>query len=61
MGLLTIDEAAEYLKITPNVLRRWVRDGKLVGVKLGNHWRIYEDDLQAFLEAQKHKPKKPVE
>lgn len=61
MGLLTVEEAANYLKIKPNVLRRWLRAGKIPGIKLGNHWRIDEDDLKAFLEARKHKPEKPAE
>lgn len=60
MRLLTVEEAAEYLKIHPHVLRRWLREGKLPGIKLGNHWRIDESDLKAFLESQKKKSSNPA-
>lgn len=61
MGLLTVEEAAAYLRVSEYVLRRWLRAGKVPGIKLGNHWRIDEDDLKAFLDAQKYKPDEPSE
>ena len=55
MGLLTIEQAAEYLQISPHVLRRWLREGRFPGIKLGSHWRIDEKDMQAFIEKSKQK------
>jgi excisionase family DNA binding protein len=51
---LTVAEVAERLKVYPGTVKRWLRDGKLVGVSLGDRagWRISEDDLQRFLDSQ---------
>lgn len=43
--LLTIREAAELLKINAEVMRRWLRSGRVPGVKIGSDWRIRETDL----------------
>ncbi len=47
--LLTIDEVAAYLRIAPNTIYRWCRDGKLNGIKIGKEWRIARADLESFL------------
>src|SRR5262245_29138808 len=38
--LLTPEEAAEYLKIHLDSVRRLLRSGKLPGAKVGSGWRI---------------------
>ncbi len=54
MNYLTVAEVAERLKVYPGTVKRWLRDGKLVGISLGDRagWRIAEDDLQRFLHSQ---------
>lgn len=47
--LLTVDEVAEFLRIAPNTVYRWCRDGKLAGIKIGKEWRIARGDLDNFL------------
>ena len=50
--LLTVIEAAERLRLNPETIRRWLRDGRLSRVWLGSDkagWRISERDLDAFL------------
>lgn len=50
--LLTVHEAAERLRLNPETIRRWLRDGRLSGVWLGSDkagWRISEQDLDAFI------------
>ena len=56
MNYLTVDEVAECLKVYPGTVRRWLRDGKLVGVSLGDRagWRIAKDDLERFLQQQRN-------
>ncbi len=58
MGYLTVAEVAERLRVYPGTVKRWLRDGKLVGVQLGDRagWRITEEDLEAFLERQRNVP-----
>ncbi|MCQ3976530.1 MAG: excisionase [Anaerolineae bacterium] len=47
--LLTVDEVAEYLRVAPNTVYRWCRDGKLTGIKIGKEWRIARTNLDSFL------------
>jgi excisionase family DNA binding protein len=47
--LLTPEQVAERLVVTPRVVKEWLRQGKLKGVKVGKMWRVYESDLEAFL------------
>lgn len=34
--LWTVAEVAEYLRLNPETVRRWIREGRLEAVKLGN-------------------------
>ncbi len=48
--MLSPEEVAERLSVTPNTVRAWLREGTLKGVKLGNKiWRISEEELQAYI------------
>lgn len=38
--LLTIKEAANYLKATPATVTRWCREGTLPSRKFGKVWRV---------------------
>lgn len=53
MELFKVDEAAKYLRIHPEVIRRWLREGKLKGVKVGGVWRIDKEKLDAMLKKDK--------
>jgi len=48
--LLTIGQAAEYLGISLNTLRRWDESGRLVAIRKngGTHRYYYEKDLEIF-------------
>src|SRR4030067_1080260 len=48
--LLTIGQAAEYLGVSLNTLRRWDESGKLVAIKKegGTHRYYREEDLEIF-------------
>lgn len=48
--LLTKDEAAEYLTISPSTL---LRIEKLPRIRIGGSWRWDIADLNAFIEANK--------
>lgn len=48
--ILKVDEVAKILKVDPEVIRRWLRSGKLPGVKLaGDEWRVRHSDLDIFV------------
>jgi excisionase family DNA binding protein len=54
--LLTVEEVAEFLRIAPNTVYRWCRDGKLAGIKIGKEWRIARAELDSFLTRQAGPP-----
>ncbi|MFZ7131740.1 MAG: helix-turn-helix domain-containing protein [Eubacteriales bacterium] len=43
--LLTVFEVADYLRTTPTTIYRWLKQGKIRGIKIGKEWRIYESSL----------------
>ncbi len=43
--LYSQDEAAELLQISRLTLGKWLRDGRIRGVKIGRLWRIPESAL----------------
>jgi excisionase family DNA binding protein len=52
--LLTVAEVAGRLRTHPETVRRWMRDGKLRGIRLGGPklgWRVAEAELERFLAA----------
>lgn len=51
--LLTIDEAAAKLRVSPRTIEREIGDGKLTVTMIRSRPRIDEADLQAYLSAQK--------
>lgn len=54
--LLTVDEVAEILRTTPNTIYRWLRSGKMAGVKIGKEWRIHKKTLDALLSSPRVVP-----
>jgi excisionase family DNA binding protein len=51
VGWLRTDEAAEYLKVSIDTMRRWARTGVIPAAKLGNRggFRFRREDLDQFL------------
>ena len=45
------DDVALKLNVKPLTVRRWLKSGKLKGLKVGRLWRVRESDLKAFLKA----------
>ncbi len=45
-NLLTIDETAKYLSLTPETVRRLIRRGELRATKLGKVWRVPREVLR---------------
>jgi excisionase family DNA binding protein len=53
MRTYTPEQAAEVLQISLLTVRRYARQGRLKGSKVGRHWRFTEQDLTEFLEQQR--------
>lgn len=54
--LITIEEAAQYLRVCEKTLYRWLRDGKMRAYRLGRRWRFRRVDLDEWLLAQRNPP-----
>ncbi len=48
--LLRINEVAAVLRVSAFTVRRFLREGKLQGVKVGGGWRVRRSALMAFIE-----------
>lgn len=51
--LLTEDQVAEYLVVSPRTVRRLVDQGELTYIKVGKGRRIHPKDLERFVERQR--------
>ena len=47
--LLTPCDVAQRLRFSPRTILEWLRAGALPGAKIGNRWRITEQDLEQFI------------
>ena len=53
--LLTISQAAEYLKVCDKTVRRLINKKELLASKVGNSWRIKKDDIDQYLVNNQNK------
>jgi excisionase family DNA binding protein len=52
LDLLTVEEVARQLRVSPTTVRAWLVQGRLHGFKLTPKvWRIRREDFQAFITA----------
>ena len=49
--IMTAEEVASLLKVSVGAVRRWTRDGLLLGHKIGGRgdWRYLRDNVTSFL------------
>ena len=50
MKLYKLREVEQILKLSRRTLLRYISSGKLKAVKVGNGWRVSEQDLRELLE-----------
>lgn len=51
-ALLTLEEAAAYLKISPGTLKHWIAWKRIEHVKIGNRTRFRQAALDRYIAAQ---------
>ena len=49
----TLNEIAVQLKVKPNTVRMWIKNGKLKGYKLNEHWRVLGSELQKMANKER--------
>jgi excisionase family DNA binding protein len=47
--LLTIPDVADICRVSTKTVRRWIKAGDLVAIRLGNQLRIAPEDLDRFI------------
>jgi excisionase family DNA binding protein len=50
--ILTIDEVAEYLRLTPQTIYRWAQEKRIPAVKLGKEWRFRRSIIDRWFDDQ---------
>jgi len=53
MTYYTPQEVAEILKVHRRSITRWIREGRLTAVRVGQQYRISKQDLEKFLEQRR--------
>ena len=48
--VMTVGQAAEYLQVTGETIRRKARSGDIPAAKVGRHWRFRKKDLDEWLD-----------
>ena len=51
--LYTTAEVAKILQVTQRTIYEYIYSGKLKAVKIGQYWRITEENLNAFINGDK--------
>lgn len=51
-ALLTVAEVAELFRVSSMTVYRLIRNGELPAVRVGRSYRVREEDLQSYLQAQ---------
>jgi len=54
--LLTVQEVADRMKVTPRTVGDWIRHDKLRAIKVGRDWRVSVKDLEAFADQHANIP-----
>ncbi|MGE5144481.1 MAG: helix-turn-helix domain-containing protein [Acidobacteriota bacterium] len=50
--ILTIDEVAEYLRLTPQTIYKWAQEKRIPAVKLGKEWRFRRTVIDKWFDDQ---------
>ena len=59
-GLMDVDDAAAYLKLSPHSIRKLYQERKLPCVRFGRSVRFRQADLDGFVEAHAQAGEGPV-
>lgn len=51
-GLMTIEDVAEYLKVTRRTIYEWLKHNKIPAVKLIGQWRFKKERIDAWIDSR---------
>jgi excisionase family DNA binding protein len=55
--IMTMDELAEYLKISKSTLYKLAVESKIPGTKIGKRWRFHKDAIDEWVKQGPGQPK----
>jgi excisionase family DNA binding protein len=47
--ILTVEEMAQYLKVSRSTVWRWCNEGKVPAFKVGRGWRVHRAQLEKIM------------
>ncbi|MGN6391250.1 MAG: helix-turn-helix domain-containing protein [Gemmatimonadales bacterium] len=50
--ILTLEEVASYLRLTPQTIYKWAQEKRIPGAKLGKEWRFRKTIIDRWLDDQ---------
>lgn len=50
--ILTLEEVAAYLRLTPQTIYKWAQEKRIPAAKLGKEWRFRKSILDRWLDDQ---------
>ena len=50
--ILTLEEVATYLRLTPQTIYKWAQEKRIPGAKLGKEWRFRKSIIDRWLDDQ---------
>jgi excisionase family DNA binding protein len=50
--ILTIEEVAAYLRLTPQTIYKWAQEKRIPAVKLGKEWRFRRSIIDRWFDEQ---------
>jgi len=48
--IMTLEEVAKYLKLTPQTVYKWAQEGQIPGAKLGKEWRFRRRIIDEWID-----------
>ena len=54
-AILTVEEAADFLRVSKVTIRRWCASGRLPAFKIGREWRINKIELDKLMRPTEQK------
>jgi PTS system nitrogen regulatory IIA component len=51
-NLMTIDDLANYLKVSRRTIYEWLKNNKIPAVKMVGQWRFRKEKIDAWMDSQ---------
>ena len=48
----SVEELSVILKLHPKTIRRFIREGKIIGRKIGRAWMVHQEDLKTYAHGE---------